>query len=71
MGRSGKGIEAEGLVRRFKDVEAVAGIDLSIRPGEALNPLTFRSAFLAAALLFLVFAVWARSGLANAERAGG
>jgi ABC-2 type transport system ATP-binding protein len=34
MGRSDKGIEAEGLVRRFKDVEAVAGIDLSIHPGE-------------------------------------
>jgi ABC-2 type transport system ATP-binding protein len=34
MSRSDKGIEAEGLVRRFKDVEAVAGIDLSIRPGE-------------------------------------
>jgi ABC-2 type transport system ATP-binding protein len=29
-----KGIVVEGLVRRFKDVEAVAGIDLSIRPGE-------------------------------------
>jgi len=34
MGRSDKGIEAEGLVRRFKDIEAVAGIDLQIRPGE-------------------------------------
>jgi ABC-2 type transport system ATP-binding protein len=34
MGRSDKGIEAEGLVRRFKDVEAVAGIDLQIKPGE-------------------------------------
>jgi ABC-2 type transport system ATP-binding protein len=39
MGRSDKasdnaGIEAVGLVRRFKDVEAVAGIDLAIRPGE-------------------------------------
>jgi ABC-2 type transport system ATP-binding protein len=34
MGRSDKGIEAEGLTRRFKHVEAVAGIDLSIRPGE-------------------------------------
>src|SRR5437764_8366917 len=28
------GIEVEGLVRRFKDVEAVAGIDLAISPGE-------------------------------------
>ena len=28
------GIEAEGLVRRFKDVEAVAGIDLHVQPGE-------------------------------------
>ncbi len=28
------GIEAEGLVRRFKDVEAVAGIDLRVEPGE-------------------------------------
>jgi ABC-2 type transport system ATP-binding protein len=28
------GIEVEGLVRRFKDVEAVAGIDLTISPGE-------------------------------------
>lgn len=51
-----------------------------------LNPLTFilesgrgfvegeptrvGSAFLAAGLLFVVFAVWARSGLGNAERAG-
>jgi len=34
MSRSDKGIHAEGLVRRFKDVEAVAGIDLEIRPGE-------------------------------------
>jgi ABC-2 type transport system ATP-binding protein len=34
MNRTDKGIEVEGLVRRFKDVEAVAGIDLSIRPGE-------------------------------------
>jgi ABC-2 type transport system ATP-binding protein len=29
-----KGIEAEGLKRRFKDVEAVAGIDLRVEPGE-------------------------------------
>ena len=29
-----QGIEVEGLVRRFKDVEAVAGIDLTIKPGE-------------------------------------
>src|SRR2546429_5709549 len=28
------GIEVEGLVRRFKEVEAVAGIDLTISPGE-------------------------------------
>jgi ABC-2 type transport system ATP-binding protein len=34
MSRSEQGIEVEGLVRRFKEVEAVAGIDLSIRPGE-------------------------------------
>jgi ABC-2 type transport system ATP-binding protein len=39
MGRAdkvfnGNGIEVEGLVRRFKDVEAVKGIDLSIAPGE-------------------------------------
>ena len=34
MTRSDKGIEAEGLVRRFKDVEAVAGIDLTVAPGE-------------------------------------
>src|SRR2546421_2739389 len=34
MGRADKGIEVEGLVRRFKDVEAVAGIDLTISPGE-------------------------------------
>jgi ABC-2 type transport system ATP-binding protein len=34
MARSDKGIEVNGLVRRFKDVEAVAGIDLTIRPGE-------------------------------------
>src|SRR3989440_4010829 len=29
-----RGIEVEGLVRRFKDVEAVAGIDIAIAPGE-------------------------------------
>ena len=39
MARSDKasrdaGITAEGLVRRFKDVEAVAGIDLAVAPGE-------------------------------------
>jgi ABC-2 type transport system ATP-binding protein len=34
MGRSDQGIEAEGLVRRFKDIEAVAGIDLKVAPGE-------------------------------------
>jgi ABC-2 type transport system ATP-binding protein len=34
MSRSDKGIEAESLVRRFKDVEAVAGIDLHVAPGE-------------------------------------
>jgi ABC-2 type transport system ATP-binding protein len=39
MARSDKasrdaGIEVHGLVRRFKDVEAVAGIDLAISPGE-------------------------------------
>jgi ABC-2 type transport system ATP-binding protein len=34
MSRSDKGISAERLVRRFKDVEAVAGIDLEIAPGE-------------------------------------
>ena len=34
MGRSDKGIDAAGLVRRFKDVEAVAGIDLTVAPGE-------------------------------------
>jgi ABC-2 type transport system ATP-binding protein len=34
MSRSGNGIEAESLVRRFKDVEAVAGIDLKVAPGE-------------------------------------
>ena len=34
MGRSDKGIEAVGLVRRFKDVEAVRGIDLTVAPGE-------------------------------------
>ena len=38
MSRSDKsrnaGIEVNGLVRRFKDVEAVAGINLTISPGE-------------------------------------
>lgn len=34
MSRSDRGIEAESLVRRFKDVEAVAGIDLHVAPGE-------------------------------------
>src|SRR5438093_9945593 len=28
------GIEAEQLVRRFKDVDAVDGIDLTVAPGE-------------------------------------
>jgi ABC-2 type transport system ATP-binding protein len=34
MSRSDQGIEAESLVRRFKDIEAVAGIDLEVSPGE-------------------------------------
>ena len=34
MSRSDQGIEAESLVRRFKDVEAVSGIDLQVSPGE-------------------------------------
>src|SRR5215468_10502285 len=34
MSRSDQGIEAESLVRRFKDIEAVAGIDLHVAPGE-------------------------------------
>ncbi len=34
VGRSDRGIEAESLIRRFKDVEAVAGIDLHVAPGE-------------------------------------
>ena len=32
--REGNGIEVEGLVRVFKDLRAVDGIDLQIRPGE-------------------------------------
>src|SRR3989440_10118246 len=34
MARRDAGIEVEGLVRRFKAIEAVAGIDLLIAPGE-------------------------------------
>src|SRR5689334_1016021 len=34
MSRGSQGICAEGLIRRFKDVEAVAGIDLTVAPGE-------------------------------------
>jgi ABC-2 type transport system ATP-binding protein len=34
VSRSDEGIEAIGLRRRFKDVEAVAGIDLRVLPGE-------------------------------------
>src|SRR3954466_702781 len=34
MARADNGIEVEGLVRRFKEVEAVAGIDIAIEPGE-------------------------------------
>src|SRR6201995_4144184 len=34
MSRSDDGIEAIGLRRVFKDVEAVAGIDLRVLPGE-------------------------------------
>ena len=34
MSRSDQGIEAVGLSRRFKDVEAVKGIDLEVAPGE-------------------------------------
>jgi ABC-type uncharacterized transport system ATPase subunit len=40
------GIEVKGLVRRFKDVEAVSGIDLTISPGEIygfLGPNVARS----------------------------
>ena len=32
--REGNGIEVEGLVRVFKDLRAVDGIDLQINPGE-------------------------------------
>src|SRR6478609_1859487 len=34
MSRSDQGIEAVGLRRQFKDIEAVAGIDLRVLPGE-------------------------------------
>src|SRR3954463_2324590 len=34
MSRSDEGIEAIGLRRSFKDIEAVAGIDLRVLPGE-------------------------------------
>jgi ABC-2 type transport system ATP-binding protein len=34
MSRSDQGIRVEGLVRTFKDIEAVAGIDLEVKPGE-------------------------------------
>src|SRR4051794_34949830 len=34
MARGAEGIEVEQLVRRFKDVHAVDGIDLRIEPGE-------------------------------------
>jgi ABC-2 type transport system ATP-binding protein len=34
MVADGNGIEVEGLVRRFKDVVAVDGIDLTVAPGE-------------------------------------
>jgi ABC-2 type transport system ATP-binding protein len=33
-GKGGHGIEVEGLVRQFKDVRAVDGIDLRIEPGQ-------------------------------------
>jgi len=34
MSSAGNGIEVEGLIRQFKDVRAVDGIDLRIEPGE-------------------------------------
>jgi ABC-2 type transport system ATP-binding protein len=34
VSRSDEGIEAIGLRRQFKDIEAVAGIDLRVLPGE-------------------------------------
>src|SRR4051794_13951524 len=34
MSRSNQGIVAEALSRRFKEIEAVAGIDLEVKPGE-------------------------------------
>src|SRR4051794_8081574 len=34
MSRSNQGIVAEALSRRFKEIEAVAGIDLEVNPGE-------------------------------------
>src|SRR4051795_10078939 len=34
MSRSNQGIVAEGLSRRFKEIEAVGGIDLEVKPGE-------------------------------------
>jgi hypothetical protein len=33
MENSGAAITVRGLVKRFKQVEAVAGIDLDVRPG--------------------------------------
>ena len=33
-GKGQHGIEVEGLVRQFKDVRAVDGIDLRIEPGQ-------------------------------------
>jgi hypothetical protein len=33
-GKGRHGIEVEGLVRQFKDVRAVDGIDLRIEPGQ-------------------------------------
>ena len=37
MENSGAAITIRGLVKRFKQVEAVAGIDLDVRPGETFG----------------------------------
>ncbi|HEV8424194.1 MAG TPA: ATP-binding cassette domain-containing protein, partial [Actinomycetes bacterium] len=37
MENSAAAITIRGLVKRFKQVEAVAGIDLDVRPGETFG----------------------------------
>src|SRR5919109_1197244 len=59
------GIEAEGLVREFKDVRAVDGIDLSVAPGEIYGFLGPNGAGKSTTVLMLTTLLPPTSGTAH------